>query len=382
MVIKSCKKEAYSIIEVTLVLLIVTIFIALSSNIFASKVKSKTNAEIHGRFECYYKNGKLMQRKFIEGVDMGEEAVEGNHCEFIPNQFVRYIVINIVGGGAAPNKSLNKGGGAGVYKSLFYPSPLYKYYLYPAKASNANNGEDSYVMAISSNDAVEKEVVRATGGSNGKDLGSSSIEDVKSCIVSKSAPWEEYQCGTSAKCEIKDGNIIVSYCRSTSYYKAETLEYNDQTKTQPSYTSIVRSRGIQDSKGVHILDNTNGVWKFYSMSYYNDINCDPLKDPTNNVCKNYKTYFDNNGGLEYFKKMLKDPYELNNATRYPNLTPCMYQLELKIDLTQYDNVGEVSGLTKYAISMNYKGGIADVGAGNGGSVSDTYGKAGGILILY
>ncbi len=395
-------KFAYSLLEASIVLIMVSVIISLSSNVVVSKIKSKTNTKPHGRFECYYVNGELMQHSVINGRDFGvEKSSNPNYCLFKPNQYVKYLVANIVGAGA-PYTSAG-GGGAGEFVSKFFSSPASHYLLYPGKPvvynSSALTDEQiksmkSYITKSIISTNPESYAAIASGGINGTNIFNILPEQLESCHVVKvndkfdckvapgcvisdsntlangSSLYHTLKClpASSSDCIFKDKKITVSYCASIDEYK--TVEYN-----LSDILAMIKS----NSEGAKYNKN---VLTYYSDIFYKELGC-----------KAYRTDNDKNNTSDEKCKLLYEKWNKTDFERVDNAdSPSLFKLELKFNIHQDSKLGEVSELTKYAKSMqfyevkngsvNTTSGIAAAAPGDGGSSSSKDGHTGGIVLLY
>ncbi len=390
-------KFAYSLLEASIVLIMVSVIISLSTNVIVSKIKSKTNTRPHGRFECYYVGNDLMQHSVINDRDFGvQKSSNKDFCLFKPNQYVRYLVANVVGAGA-PAVS-NMGGTAGQFESKFFSSPAYNYFLYPGKPVSSSKAltdaqiksMKSYIRTSIISGKSEFYPVIASGGTNSNGISNISPDKLQSCnVVMTNSQYDcniapsctivdnGYQGSSSLRdtlkcyplnnteCTIEDKKIIVGYCSSKTSYR--TVEYN-------LYDILSYDNLLEPVKG-----KTN-VWNFYSDVYYKERGCqfpgDSNKETGSETCEKLYSIFNVN--------------EFKNVNS--NKSPCLFKLELRFNLPGANENGEISQLTRYVKSMqfyetkagnvNLNSGIASVSPGDGGSPSSKDGHTGGIVLLY
>lgn len=92
-------KNAFSLAEMLLVLLILSFLIVSLAPIAYKKIPKKTDRLPHGRFECYYDGEKLMQ--YTADEIYGETTPkEVTKCEFTPPVKASFFIIQAIGGGA------------------------------------------------------------------------------------------------------------------------------------------------------------------------------------------------------------------------------------------------------------------------------------------
>lgn len=120
------KINAFSLIEMLIVLGILVVFIAAGASIFTKKFVDPSKVP-HGQYECYYDedDGKVYEVR-VSGNKIGERVeVPSGICTFTPPvKKPAYYMVALVGGGAsgARTTTTSGGGGAGEFKTMFYPS--------------------------------------------------------------------------------------------------------------------------------------------------------------------------------------------------------------------------------------------------------------------
>ena len=99
----------FSIAEMVVVMLIMSLIVIGIPAIHFKKTELKTKRSLHGRFECYYA-GETLQAYYTneEGAD-NTPAVTGSECTFTPPKNATYLLVHAVGGGGggAPGGSIN-----------------------------------------------------------------------------------------------------------------------------------------------------------------------------------------------------------------------------------------------------------------------------------
>lgn len=92
------KYDAFSIAEMLVVLGIVSFLAIGLPAVHFKKTELKTQRSLHGRYECYYNGGTLMEYSVNEsGVATGPVAVAS--CTFVPPPSAVYFFVHAVGGG-------------------------------------------------------------------------------------------------------------------------------------------------------------------------------------------------------------------------------------------------------------------------------------------
>lgn len=77
-------KKAFSMAEILVSMLILSIFFVVSSKTITIKQKNESMRKVHGYFECYYKNGSLYYAKSKTGERVSLKKAGGSTCPFIP----------------------------------------------------------------------------------------------------------------------------------------------------------------------------------------------------------------------------------------------------------------------------------------------------------
>lgn len=92
------KTPAFSLGEMIIVLLIMSLIAIGIPGIHFKKTEVKTKRTLHGRYECFYDNGTLMEYSVNEeGAATGPNAV--GTCTFIPPKDAVFYLVHAVGGG-------------------------------------------------------------------------------------------------------------------------------------------------------------------------------------------------------------------------------------------------------------------------------------------
>ncbi len=361
--VKINSKLGFSLFEAALVMAIAAVFITVMASVFPHKAKPKAQAEAHGRFECFYSGSTLKQRIVSHGSAGNVVNATGtDYCEFIPNQFVRYLIIDAVGGGSGGGA---KGGSAGVFSSSFFAVPMAKYRLYPGKGgsrctsepcADATTGGNTRVLGYKDNNAgtTGEELMDAAGGAYGDSLVNKTVRDIETCRVTKTSPLEYYNCGTSPNCELVNDRVEISYCRRSDVYRTLPFQFHVSPGDAP------------DKKYDTIADNPctrsvgNGKFIFHDVSVWRDWKKSSLfnygiPNPCPNDADDHLNNFD-----------LPSLYVLEIIMRVPPAIP---------------DAGEDSDLYRFIKAMRYDGSIVTAKPGNGGAKS-TKGNAGAVVVMW
>ncbi len=134
----------FSLVEMMLLLLIVSLMIASSVAVISKRHVKVPRLAMHGAFMCYYKdnNGtkQLWEERYV-GSGLNKKIVDqaasgGDHCLFTPPDKVSYLHIQATGGGGGGGDSGYKGGDPQPHKSeteVLSPFGLTEEYLLEVK---------------------------------------------------------------------------------------------------------------------------------------------------------------------------------------------------------------------------------------------------------
>ena len=354
MVISSCKKYkiGFSLLEAMVVMIIVAIFVAVIANSIPHKSKPKLSAEAHGGYECYWKGDKLYSRAIAIGTESSEKEETSDCCNFKPNQYVNYIVFNVVGGGSRGGEDI--GGGAGAFKSAFFSSPNNNYQLCPGKGGNSthSNGFPSTVKS------GQNEIVTVEGGSDSTTVQNTKFSDILGLsIEGMDSNVITYGCTYSPRAWLDDSDntIHISFCRTSLDITEKVLEYSNPayTRNEDKYKTVLQSPTF----GTPLLsyDRVNNELVYYDVGEFVDYGKNPL----------------NTSGCTPGKII-----EMNDP-----MCPSRYKLTIKINLPDYGSNGETSELTKYAQLMQYTN-LVNIKPGDGGAQGRQNGKSGAVLVVW
>lgn len=134
-------KSAFSLAEMLLVLLILSFLTVSLAPIAYKKVPKKTDRDTHGRFECYYEGGKLMQytANEISGPQTPEEVEK---CTFDPPAKASFFIIQAIGGGA---------GGTYITEDPNSTVPIYESGTIKAPSSGGSYTQSNCIVSDSGN---------------------------------------------------------------------------------------------------------------------------------------------------------------------------------------------------------------------------------------
>lgn len=286
--------------EACVVMLIISIFIAVTANVIPHKIKPKNQSDAHGRYECYYIGNSLYERVCLKGNCKAPHTVDA--CRFTPPKYIKFLIINAVGGSAA------NGGSAGQFVSTFYSSSNSNYEVSPGTfgAEAGSKGNDSSVYICNNQECSSKSIVLTakggeyTSGINGYQ--NTTTDNIRSCkievgpkISSNNALSKGYTCSKGPACEVESGRIKVSYCRTNELYKTVYLPYS--AATTPNAGNYKTTQFIVDSPypcttgggascnsaGEVKWDSTTGKLLYYDTSLWDDYGTKIKSgwDPTN-----------------------------------------------------------------------------------------------------
>ena len=94
------EKNAFSLAEMLLVLLIMSFLSMAIAPFVTKKVKKDTYRQPHGRFECFWLNDRLIQYNVLEtGAGQQEDRTDKGYCEFEPVERAAFYLVQGVGAG-------------------------------------------------------------------------------------------------------------------------------------------------------------------------------------------------------------------------------------------------------------------------------------------
>lgn len=356
MVMKMMKfKLGFSLFETFVVMAIVGIFIALMANTVAHRPKAKIASEAHGRFECYYENGTLYQQLYTEGSSTGRKTAKAsggddNTCVFQPPYYAKYMIIDAVGGGAGGSNDGNAS--EGQFVSAFYDYVATEYKITPGKGGAiSSNGTDTVVYDQNGN-----KLVTAAGGKSVASLENTTVDDVLSCEMTAWTTVDEFWCNIPPTCQVANGKVTVSFCRSSGAYVTRDIGYK-KTKTDGT-VEMGNPRYIVNDKFTEKKDNKTWIYHDISVfSDYNEVSLNPVLQPG------------------------WDPR--NNKRINDKSTPSLYTMEIVMDTVASGNDPIDSNLARFVNGMKYPktNSIRSANVGRGGGKNQA-GNAGAVLFLW
>lgn len=340
------KKAGFSLFEACVVMLVVSIFMAVSATVIPRRNKPKAEADGHGRFECYYKGGQLYQTLFQGTSSSGLQAV--SECRFNPPIYAKYIVVNVVGGGAGG--SGGNGGEPGQFYSSFHTSARSAFVMKPGKGGIAGQNGTATSVYYEDNRGGDP-IVSAEGGLSNRELRDVTAKDVKQCAITEgtSSSTNNIACGSIPLCEVWDDKIKVNYCFSASTYKSKYLDVQADIIDRPSSAWL----------NPPVLNEGAATITYYDQGLLDEYNVD----------------------LTVYKQVYKDTAYYNAVMEsFRNNYPTLFTMVLTFDLHRSNTVTP-SLLINYLDGMGISTGIAEVNPGQGGAPGGA-GSDGAVFITW
>lgn len=340
------KKAGFSLFEACVVMLVVAIFLSVSANVIPKRNKAKPEAEGHGRFECYYRNGQLYQQMFQGTSSAGLTAV--SECRFNPPVYAKYIVINAVGGGAGG--SGGNGGEPGEFYSSFHTSARAAFIMTPGKAGSS--GHDGTATSVYYEDDKNGDpIVRANGGLSNRELKDAKTSDIKQCAITagSSSSGTDIACGSIPLCEVVGEKIDVHYCFSSSVYKSKYLDLQADIIQRPSDEWLKQP----------VLNESEATITYYDQGLLDEYNLDLAE-----FLSAYR-------GTEFFEPLL---------VALEESYPILFTMVLTFDFHR-SNTTTPSLLMNYLEGMGITTGIAEYKPGQGGAPGGA-GNDGAVFITW
>ena len=360
-------KYGFSLMEACIVMLIAAIFMVVIANVIPRKVSPKSMAEAHGRFECYYdENGTLWQEEFYAGASTTgapvnvvstypsqKESVgsagQRPYCQFSPNKFAKYYIINAVGEGGTGLAA--RGGNAGKFSSNFYPTSTKKYKLFPGytpqTGANSYSGntyakvDNNVVISVASGSNISKETISA--------------DDIAECRKVNQTAIPAYACGHAVTCEIVGEQVKITYCPNAATSTVKYLDIKNLKRGQNNTCS---------------LTNT-------SVCDYKSLMSNPWTEEPNSSHPNSFIYHD--------ASLMVRTFNGNTYTSWvPDVTyewlPSLYTLELVLKSEAQGTAGAKSKMATMATSFQFSKTIKTAGNGGDAGVPAKKGKPGAVVI--
>ena len=118
-------KKGFSLAELMVVLLLVSLLASALIPIVTKKHLTLPKRSEHGAYMCYYKDGKLFEKKTVNKYSGQSEEKQVENCVFTPPAKALYFQISAVGGGGGGGDSGYNGGNAhAVWDDLMTISPF------------------------------------------------------------------------------------------------------------------------------------------------------------------------------------------------------------------------------------------------------------------
>ena len=362
-------KLGFSLFEALVVMSIVSIFVAIMASVIPHKSKPKISAEAHGGFECYYDGNNLYSRTISVGRENDPKLENGNDaygkfCEFKPDQYVKYLIFNMVGGGSLGSSST--GGHAGEFKSAFISTPKTIYRIYPGKGGTASH-PDGYRTFIQEPQKPGVNIVAVSGGNQNISALNSKFSDIQEVYVTGAMNENVAGYGCSyyprAWIDQDDGRVHVEACMSSTVVQEDIYEYNHDETLEPPLTGLNRYKAILQTPHSaskpflsQRLTSTETAVEYYDTKVFVDA---VRLDPLTHSCTFARI------------SSMNDAY-----------CPSRYKLKFVLNFPPEDPNGAASSLTKHAFLMGYNR-LYAVRPGNGGPRGGGQaGKAGAVLVSW
>jgi prepilin-type N-terminal cleavage/methylation domain-containing protein len=203
-------KKGFTVAEMLVCMLILSVLIALSVKVFTRHHQKQLYNPVHGYFLCYVdsETGKVMQKN----GSSDPVVMDSNYCSFRPVKSANYYVLYSIAGGGGGGTS--KGGSQGEFTSVFLTSIADNLSIYPGKGGKENtDGEDTYIT----NPDGEK-ILTDAGGYAGKvnSISSANVESCEAYPLPNVLDLKKFKDGTSdiPKCNNKDSKyyVVASLC--------------------------------------------------------------------------------------------------------------------------------------------------------------------------
>ena len=342
------KKPGFSLFEACVVMLVVSIFMAVSASVIPKRNKPKAEADGHGRFECYYKGNQLYQQLFQGSSSGGAQAV--TECRFNPPIYAKYIVINAIGGGGGG--SGGNGGEPGQFYSSFHTSARTAFVMTPGKGGGVGaNGTSTSVYYEDDKKDGGGPIFTAEGGKSNRELKDTTARDIKQCAITEgtSSSGMDIACGSIPLCQIRDDKIEVSYCFSASVYKTKYLDLQKD----------IIHRSSDEWLKPPVLNEREATITYYDQGLLDEYNLD------------LAAFLEAYRGTEFFQPLL---------VALEESYPILFTMVLTFDLHRSDTVTP-SLIMSYLEGMGIETGIAEYKPGQGGAPGGA-GNNGAVFITW
>ena len=242
---KNIYLSGFSLFEACVVMLIVAVFIAMCANAYTKRHVTYQESDGHGRYECYYKGGQLVQR-YVEN-NSARSNVGGTTCVFRPPRYAKYLLINAIGGGS--------GTAAGEFVSLFYNAidqPL---------TIDPGNANASTVIK----DAAGNSIYEAKAGTGEMSVTNSAADRVGNCTVGNGIDTDgntlNFDCSGSTPICAQDGtNLVVYYCKANQSFQRIDIPIAEVKANRRSYSgNTINYEDLQDYINVGHMDAADAL---------------------------------------------------------------------------------------------------------------------------
>jgi len=369
-------KLGFSLMEACVVMLIASIFIVVMANVVPRKVSKKSMAEAHGRFECYWGLDKVLyQNEFNSGASVygvkkaserggGSSTIRGvsgaarDYCNFTPNRYAKYYIINAVGAGGLGDATVGpgaKGGNSGKFESTFTPAFTGSFRLYPGKYTAEANStlSNSYVT-----DDTGKMILFALGAD---DSGFNSVNDIEDCQFVKVTNVDRYDCGITPSCSISNDRLLVSHCVNQEKYKATSFAMSDGDSMYCLKPGASIGKLYNHPFYVAYKDRPSGVNSGLDNCKYNTLKSNPW------------IYQPESGTLLYpdVELALPKPHNMMSQTWTPRTDseklPSLYTMRITRIVEAESANGAVSTMETMAKVFSFSNALKYFSAGSGGA---------------
>jgi len=177
----------FSMLEASITMLIVGIFVALCANAYTKRHITYQESDGHGRYECYRSGSGIVQR-YVE--NNSPRVISGSSCVFRPPRYAKYFLINVSGGGSSSS--------AGKFDSLFFTS-----FTEPITIEPGTSGGGTTTLYVDG-----RNIHQTLGGGGEVVVTNATADTVTSCTLSE----ELFECGSTTSCSQSGSNIVVNYC--------------------------------------------------------------------------------------------------------------------------------------------------------------------------
>ncbi len=238
--------SGFSLFEACVVMLIVAVFIAMCANAYTKRHVTYQESDGHGRYECYYKGGQLVQR-YVEN-NSARNNVGGTTCVFRPPRYAKYLLINAIGGGAGADA-------AGEFVSLFYNAIDQPLTIDPGKAN------ESTVIK----DAAGNSIYEAKAGTGEMSVTNSAADRVGNCTVGNGIDTDgkplNFDCSESTSICAQDGtNLVVYYCKADQSFQRIDIPIAEVKANRRSYSgNTINYEDLQDYINVGHMDAADAL---------------------------------------------------------------------------------------------------------------------------